>query len=378
MSTLQIIGTIILVAFIAVAVYFNVTSRKRFSYYKNVVEGLELLAQGKDATPVEEIDELTKKYNITIEDMKRVRASLHDYIEKVDTKSESLKTKADYAAERADVVRAAVDEVGKGLKKQLVATEQSFTSLEDMTVAIEDLSNRSTAIANQSSTTLKLTEEGHEKLLHTDRAMQEFNQTIEETFIAVTNLGDKSNEIGKIVKVITGISEQINLLALNAAIEAARAGEHGKGFAVVADEVRKLAEQSHQSSAEVASIVQNIQSETSRVMTSMDKGTTELKEMNEILDEIQTMFGRIVQTTKEITLHNEETSASSEELSANAQQILATMKDIAFISQESVEMFEELLEISDDELKTMDELMSEAQNLIEIKSAQNIPGNEDK
>ena len=154
------------------------------------------------------------------------------------------------------------------MKKQLLATEESTVSMEDMTVAIEELSIRSNEISEQSNTTLQLTQEGNEKLKDSMDKMEQFNKTINTTFEAINVLGEKSHEIGTIVKVITGISAQINLLALNAAIEAARAGEHGKGFAVVADEVRKLAGQSSQSAFEVSNIVKNIQEETDRVVKS--------------------------------------------------------------------------------------------------------------
>ena len=79
---------------------------------------------------------------------------------------------------------------------------------------------------------------------------------------AITQLGQKSDQIGGITRTITAIAEQTNLLALNAAIEAARAGEQGKGFAVVAEEVRKLAEESQGAAATISALINEIQSET--------------------------------------------------------------------------------------------------------------------
>lgn len=298
----------------------------------------------------------------------QVSEQFNKFANNVNEKSKNLLEHGDYATEKADIVRAAIDEVGKGLNKQLVATEESATSIEDITVAIEELSIRSNQISEQSNTTLELTQEGNEKLKDSLVKMEHFNQTINTTFDAINILGEKSYEIGNIVKVITGISEQINLLALNAAIEAARAGEHGKGFAVVADEVRKLAEQSRQSADEVSNIVKNIQEETNKVVISMKQGTEEFEQTNTKILEIGNMFEKIVDTTKIIAENNVESSASTEELSSSSLQIMEAMKDISFISRESVEMFEELVGISDDELNTMQKLVQEAEYLVDLKN----------
>ncbi|WP_407637725.1 methyl-accepting chemotaxis protein [Bacillus ndiopicus] len=197
--------------------------------------------------------------------------------------------------------------------------------------------------------------------------MEKFSHTINATLEAINKLGEKSHEIGSIVQVITGITEQINLLALNAAIEAARAGEHGKGFAVVADEVRKLAEQSRLSSSEVSDIVKNIQEETGNVVKSIKQGTDEFTDANLTIVAAGSMFEQILSTTEVIAENNINSSASAEELSSSSQQIMSTINQIALISRESVEMFEELVEISDDELNTIQKLVEEAKNLVLLK-----------
>ena len=78
--------------------------------------------------------------------------------------AKNLTEHGEYAAEKADIVRAAIDEVGKGLKKQLIATEKSAISIEDINEAIKELSIKSNQISEQSNTTLKLTQDGNEKL----------------------------------------------------------------------------------------------------------------------------------------------------------------------------------------------------------------------
>lgn len=289
------------------------------------------------------------------------------FTHEIDGKSEHLKEQGEYATEKADIVRAAIDEIGKGLRTQLIATEESTESMKDINEAIRELSIRSNDISEQSNTTLQLTKEGDDKLKESIRIMENFNHTIQTTFDGIKILGDKSNEISMIVKVITGISEQINLLALNAAIEAARAGEHGKGFAVVADEVRKLAGQSSDSALEVSNIVKNIQDETNRVVHSMQQGTEEFAVTNDKISEIVEMFNKIVETTQIIADNNMSSSASTEELSSSSQQITVAMDQISEISQESVEMFDELVGISDKELATMTKLLAEVDNIIELK-----------
>ncbi|MGV2621144.1 UNVERIFIED_CONTAM: methyl-accepting chemotaxis protein [Halobacillus marinus] len=267
------------------------------------------------------------------------------------------------AVEKAEIVRAAMDEVGVGLNKQLAATEESSAALEEMNSAILDLSNRSSDISEQSSMALERTQEGNGTIQGSIEQMRSLNDTVTDSYEVVKSLGTKSREIGSIAKVITDISEQINLLSLNAAIEAARAGEHGKGFAVVADEVRKLAEQTKNSSDQVTRIVDGTKQETEAAVSSMEKGLKESDETSKSMEEVGRLFGEILAATQVIAENNEATSVSTHEMSAGVQQIVAAVEQVTFITQESVEMFDELKEISDDELATMAALVHKVEAL---------------
>ncbi|MER1985007.1 MAG: methyl-accepting chemotaxis protein [Solibacillus sp.] len=345
--------------------YFSL--KRHVQLHTDVLDGMKELATGNTVQKISGTSEQQVVFNQLIDYMESVRKELFAFTNGVTSKSNLLTEYGEYAAEKADIVRAAIDEVGMGLSKQLVSTEESATSIEDVTVAIEELSVRANQISEQSTTTLNLTQEGNVKIVDSLQKLEQFNTTINTTFDGINALGEKSNEIGKIVKVITGISEQINLLALNAAIEAARAGEHGKGFAVVADEVRKLAGQSNDSAFEVSNIVKNIQAETRNVVTSMKKGMDEFSETNTTIQDVGEMFEQILSSTKIIAENNVNSSASTEELSSSSLQLMEAIKEIAFISRESVEMFEELVEISDDELQTMEKLLKEAKHFSLLK-----------
>ncbi len=156
---------------------------------------------------------------------------------------------------------------------------------------------------------------------------------------SINSIGERSDEIGKIVKVIEGIADQTNLLALNAAIEAARAGDAGKGFAVVADEVRRLAERSVQATQEIGAVIESVQKDTRHAVSLMEHvlagivesiGTTsslvaeaaratdaQAEDAREVLETV----GRMATLTRQIAGSIRENAAGAQEISQAAQKM---------------------------------------------------------
>lgn len=123
-----------------------------------------------------------------------------------------------------------------------------------------------------------LSSNGEGIILNTIEKMRALSEQVGSSGGQVQRLGDQTAQISFIVKTIKDIADQTNLLALNAAIEAARAGESGRGFAVVADEVRSLAERTSKSTAEISTMISNIQKESEAVIASMSSSLTSVEE----------------------------------------------------------------------------------------------------
>ncbi|MDE3208872.1 MAG: cache domain-containing protein, partial [Pseudomonadota bacterium] len=162
---------------------------------------------------------------------------------------------------------------------------------------------------------------GEGVVLQASSEMNRLDESVKETAQRISGLGQRSDEISGIVKVIRDIADQTNLLALNAAIEAARAGEQGRGFAVVADEVRKLAERTSNATIEIGEMILSIQNETKTAVSSMESGASQVQagvdlalQAGDALKKINEGSQRMVGMVHDIAAAIKEQSTASDEI----------------------------------------------------------------
>ncbi|MBR5913393.1 MAG: methyl-accepting chemotaxis protein [Selenomonadaceae bacterium] len=184
---------------------------------------------------------------------------------------------------------------------------------------------------------------------------------VNDSAATVDKLGKRSQEIGQIVEAISGIAEQTNLLALNAAIEAARAGEHGRGFAVVSEEVRKLAEESQSAAQKIATLIGDIQNETTNAVDSMQKGnaavragTQSVEKLRDTFEEIRVATDNVAAEAKNMVKELDAVATATQRIRDNTEKISdksanvsREMESVSAASQEQSASGEEIASASD-------------------------------
>ena len=198
---------------------------------------------------------------------------------------------------------ASTDEMSRQSAVVASASEQVTKNVETVASATEELSASISEIANHVQEASKMT----------SLAVEE----AERTNVTINDLGESSNEIGQVVKVITSIAQQTNLLALNATIEAARAGEAGKGFAVVANEVKELARQTAKATEEISQKISAIQGASGDAATAIESIGSQIGKINEIATTIAGAVEEQTAATNEISRNVAEASKGTAEVSSN-------------------------------------------------------------
>jgi methyl-accepting chemotaxis protein len=177
-------------------------------------------------------------------------------------------------------VQSSSAELQASANQQAVGASEQATAMSEITTTISELLATSRQIAESSQRVAQIAEQtaqsgraGEDTVTRALESMAGIRGHVDLVVTHMLDLGQKSQQIGAVLEILSELAEQTNILAINATIEAAGAGEHGSRFAVVADEIRKLADRVAGSTKEVRDLIDDVRSAVNTTVMATEMGS---------------------------------------------------------------------------------------------------------
>ena len=340
----------------------------------DVVQYIEILAGGDFSQNISQhsLEDKSEFGTVSraIDDMKNnikhLITQLTNTAQQMAASSEELTASAEQSAQASNQVAGSVREVAQGAEKQLHLVEAANQTVGEISAAIQQVAANTGVVSDSATVTATVANNGDVIIQKVVKQMQVIREKTDATSAVIGELEDKSNQIGRIVDVISNISGQTNLLALNAAIEAARAGEAGRGFSVVAEEVRKLAEQSQAAAKEITTLISQVQGKTNSAVTFMSEGKKEVEEGTGIVGAAGENFNQILEKVRDITKQINEIAAAIAGIRTGSENIVAAVSHIDTESKRTSEQSQTISAATEEQSASVEEIAAASKHLAQM------------
>ncbi|WAH36328.1 methyl-accepting chemotaxis protein [Alicyclobacillus dauci] len=318
----------------------------------------EILIKNKD-----EFGQLGNSFNQMRESIRGVLVDVSQTSEQVAASAEELMASSEQSGKAAQNISEIIQVVANGSERQAARVDESNVVVREMSGGIQQIAVSAQRVTENSSDATAVADEGQVSIESVVTHMDHIHNTVTGLAESVQKLGERSQQIGNIVNVITDIASQTNLLSLNASIEAARAGEQGRGFAVVANEIRKLAEQSASSAQGIAELVTSIQMDTNEAVKATSSTSEAVVQGLNAVQFAGKSFTKIHGTVTAVADQIQEVSAAVEQMSASSEEVSRSMSAIYEVTQETAAGTQNVSAATEEQLASMEEITASATEL---------------
>jgi len=324
---------------------------------ENVAKGdLRLVEKSYKAN--DEIGDMAQSIEDMVSSLRLMVQQIVQTAKSVAAASNQLNSVSAQSAQAAQEIAETTTHLAAGAVTQTDEMNQVVHVVGDMVSHIDRVADNAESLSQRANKTATVAIQGKNAVANVSTQMQTITNSVSESAAGVRELGESSQEIGKIVQVISEIASQTNLLALNAAIEAARAGEHGRGFAVVAGEVKKLADQSQTAAQSITDLINDIQIQIQTVVAKMEKGSQDVhagtQEMQTTLDQ----FNNIAALIQELNQQVGDITQSTGQVSHSGQKVLGSVAAVKDMVEKTVSGTHSISAATQQQLASTEEISS--------------------
>ena len=236
----------------------------------------------------------------------------------------------------ASEILAVTTQVAAGAAETATAISQAATTAEEVKQTSQVSTQKAKYVSESAQKAAQVSQNGKQAVEDSTTVMTRIREQMASIAESIVRLSEQSHVIGEIMTTVNDLADQSNLLAVNAAIEAAKAGEYGKGFAVVAQEVKGLAEQSKQATAQVRTILHDIQQAISAAVMVTEQGSKAVEAGGQQIGGAGEAIRLLVEQVTEAAQAATQIAASSQQQSVGMDQVALAMENIKQASTQNV------------------------------------------